>query len=86
MKKVDAVQAEGLIPTGAKVHTFERHRLLRWMGADVSRHKLLAAIQKNGGAAICDEAAHMDHGLVVDIEGRRTFIETIPSKVKQFRA
>lgn len=67
---------------GEKVHTFINS--LGWIVADIERTDVIAAIKANDGAELSDEAAHFDHDLVLPIRGRRTFIDTYTSKVKQF--
>lgn len=79
MSKITPVQAGKAITAGAKVHTFIRS--LGWMGADMKRSVILSAIRAHGGADISEDAAHMDHALMVPINGRNTYIETDPKEM-----
>ncbi|NOJ99646.1 hypothetical protein HMI51_43095, partial [Corallococcus coralloides] len=52
-------QAERAIVPGAKVHTFVM--CAGWAGADIDRTRIIAAIAREGGAEITNEAAVFEH-------------------------
>lgn len=75
--------AVSLIPSGDRVHTFQRS--IAWSGCDVDRGAIVAAIE-TGGATLSPEAAVFDHYLVVVMNGQRTFVETDPDALRRFCA
>jgi hypothetical protein len=75
--KLNAQEAIALLPANKpRIHTFQR--VLGWAGCDCDREDIVALINAQGGAVISDEAAHFDHHLVIIMDNRRTFIETLP--------
>ena len=78
--KLTPEQAEQAIALGAQVHTFVRS--IAWAGADMDREQIIAAIESEGGAEICDDAAAFEHRIAVQIRGVRTFIETDPARIQ----
>lgn len=79
--KLTIEQAESVIALEERVHTFTHS--FCWMGCDMDRSKILAAIKSNGGAELSDEAASFKHELLVFIDGAPTFIQTDSSKLSQ---
>lgn len=78
--KLTPEQAEQAIVPGARAHTFVRS--IAWAGADMDREQIIAAIESEGGAEICDDAAVFEHRIAVQIRGVRTFIETDPARIQ----
>lgn len=75
-------QAERAIVPGAKVHTFVM--CAGWAGADIDRTRIIAAIAREGGAEITNEAAVFEHRIAVTMRGIRTFVETNPVTIELF--
>lgn len=80
-RRIDADAAKGLMPETEAVHTFD-FTPFGAMGCDMERAELCRLIDAQQGATLSERGATFDHYLVVAVEGRATYIEAVPARVK----
>ncbi|WP_018310738.1 hypothetical protein [Cupriavidus sp. UYPR2.512] len=78
---IAAEHAAKLLPRGKKVHTFIR--VFAWVGADVDRARVLAAFESAKEVEVSSYAACLDHHLVIELDGMRTYINTNPKALRR---
>lgn len=81
-RRIDAAAAKALLPTTDAVHTYQRTAFGAAMGCDMARTKLSRLIDAQQGATLSAHGAHHGHCLMLTIEGRATYIEAVPARVK----
>jgi len=81
---LDADQAKALLPAEDRIHTFTKCGA--WMGCDVDRAEILAAIDANHGARLSEVAAMFDHHLLVTMDGAPVYVDTCQEALLAYRA
>lgn len=72
------------LPDKDEIHTFKNPFGGFLFGFDFSREELIKAIRAYGGAMLTgEEATSRGHGMAIEWEGDRLFIETLENEIDQ---
>jgi hypothetical protein len=78
---ITVTQAVAILPISEQVHTIQR-TMVGSCGCDVDRSKLIDAMATHG-VELSDLLGELEHRLLIRLDGRTTFVETVDVRYRE---